>query len=61
MIHTIKSKHIGLQTTSMSETPIKIIKTNRNARKLSLPTSFTTDDLQSVTETVNYIRNNVKT
>lgn len=35
---------------SVNETPIKIIKTNRNARKLSLPTIITIDNLQSVTE-----------
>ncbi|XP_055308621.1 uncharacterized protein LOC129572635 isoform X2 [Sitodiplosis mosellana] len=53
VINTIKSKHIGLHAmapSSVNETPIKIIKTNRNARKLSLPTIITIDNLQSVTE-----------
>lgn len=41
---------------SLNETPIKIIKTNRNARKLSLPTILTTDDFRTVTETMNSVK-----
>lgn len=37
------------------ESVIKVIKKNRNARKLSLSTS--PDDLQSVTETISSIEN----
>lgn len=62
VINTIKSKHVGLQTmtpTSVNETPIKIIKTNRNARKLSLYTLSTTGDLQSVTDTIKNIEDSV--
>ena len=59
MIHTIKSKHVGLQTMTPSaanETPIKIIKTNLNARKLSM----SSDDLQTATEAINSIEKNTK-
>lgn len=51
VIHTIKSKHVGLQTMTPSaanETPIKIIKTNLNARKFSV----SNDDVQTATETI---------
>lgn len=59
VINVIKSKHVGLQTMSPSaanETPIKIIKTHLNARKLSM----STDDLRTATEAINSIEKNMK-
>lgn len=60
MIHTIKSKHVGLQTmqpSAANETPIKIIKTNLNARKLSMSNvdvdDDDDDDVQTATEIIN--------
>lgn len=62
VIHTIKSKHVGYQTMMTpqagNEPPIKIIKANLNARKLSLST---TDDLRTVTEAITSIEKNINT
>lgn len=63
VIHTIKSKHYGMSSihaaSQIMETPIKIIKKNRNARKLSL-SSTSMDDLRTMTGTIESIESSSK-
>lgn len=63
VIHTIKSKHYGMSqinaASQIMETPIKIIKKNRNARKLSL-SSMSMEDLRTMTGTIESIESSSK-